>query len=193
MDLSNKTLKQFSKTLNFSSFFLECVSDCIFGFELAKRSIYGFFGKRDVFFFRKKHLPVFRNSENRYYHLDCVSKGSIAYKISKHSKLPNLELFGNIDVFPSENTFESFQEHFDWQFLSRKCVRFSNCLGILKTFKFLGFWEKWMLFLRRSKFSSKIGKRGIFVLAYVSNSVFAQENSDCSKKWEIREKWRVFT
>ena len=140
--------------------------------------------------FLEKILQIFKKTQHGYFASVSDLKVFLAYAISKRS---NLEFFSEKWCFSLEKIFESSQENFAWHFLSRKRVRFSNCFGNLKTFKFLGFCEKWMLFLRRSKFSSKIGKRGIFLLAYVSNSIFAQENSDCSKKWGFREKRRVIS
>ena len=113
------------------------------------------------------------------------------------SRLCNLKTFKSWDfswkmMFFVEKILESFQEHFALHFLSRKRVRFSNCLGSLKTIKFFGFLEKKILFLR-SKCSSKIRKRGIFLLACVSSSINAQGISKRSKIWEFRENRWVFS
>ena len=142
----------------------------------------GLFGKRDVFF-SKEHLKVFKNTKQGYFPLECFSKVFISHAISKSSKLI---FFVKKWSFFAKKSLKEFISTI-WHFLSRLRVRLSWCFGILKTIKILVCLEKKMLSLKRSLFSSRFGKRGIFNPACVSKSIFAQENRKRSTAWDFRE------
>ena len=56
---------------------------------------FGFYGKRDGFFFQKyllifqKYLVIFENTQHGYFPSESVSKVILAYAISKRSNLEN--------------------------------------------------------------------------------------------------------
>ena len=85
-----------------------------------------------------------------------------------------------------------------WHFLLRLRVRRSYCFGTFETIKFLGFFGKIDVVFGKI-FFSEIGKRGIFLLACVSNSINAQENWKRStagdfreSRWVIQKNWLIF-
>ena len=176
-----------SKTLNFVSFFQMRLEIYYCSCVLKTFKTLGFFGKRDVFL--ERTLESFQK------HLTGILSFRMLFKILYC--LCNLQTFQTWlfskknDVFFCEKSLKDFRSTIR-HFLSKMRVRLSYCSGFLKTIKYLDFLEKQVLFLKRS-FFSKIGKRGIFLLACVSKSIIAQENWKRSTVWDFREsRWVIW-
>ena len=104
-----KNLLKLSKSLNFASFFFQIRLDLnCWSCVLKTFKILGFLGK-EMFFFSKEYLKVFKSTKHGYFPSECFPKVIIAHAISKSSQL---EFFLKRKWRFCENILERLQEHY---------------------------------------------------------------------------------
>ena len=140
-----KTNEKFRKRVISQVFLSKCVSNFTTAHEFSRRSNFWVFWEKRWFLF-ENILQLFKNTQHRYFPSEGVLEVLFAYAISKRS---NLEIFPENDVFFLRKNPWKFSGSLCMAFLSKKPVRFSNCLGKLKTIKFLDFLMNWMLFFEK--------------------------------------------
>ena len=177
-----KPLKTFGNADLRKFFFASCILPLLMSSQDVKN--FGFLGKRDGFF-RK----IFESFQKHSTWILCFRKWSKSY-----SGLCNLKMSKAWDFSEKWCFFGKFLKVFRSTMLSifdLECVsEFQIAEEISKQSNFWVFRRNRCLW-KEPRIFSEIGKRGIFLLAYVSNRIIAQENSERSKIWKIPEKRRV--
>ena len=132
-------------------------------------------------FFCEKTLENFQKHLTRILFLEGLSKVIITYAISKR---PKFDFFFEKMTFFRNNPWKISEALFG--IFYRECVwHFHIASEFSKQLNFCVFGEIDIVF-EKILFFSKIGKRGIFLLACVSKSIIAQEIWKSSTAWDFR-------